>query len=66
MGKEYYRFKIVPLAKEIDAEECKFRIKSNSITIILKKKESGNWTELKDKPSAAAAPVVIIFLFLHN
>ena len=46
-----WRLRLEPLCKDIDVAECKMQIKSNSITLTLKKHENKHWSDLirKDK-----------------
>ena len=57
-----YRLKIPILNAEINPAKSKIRVKSNSITIALWKKESGQWSDLKEKKS----PVSAIYLIFHR
>jgi thymidylate synthase len=43
------RLKINPLFKDIYVDKSKFKIKSNSATIVLKKKGSDYWSDIKEK-----------------
>jgi hypothetical protein len=42
-----WRFKMEPLFDLLAPEKCKLNIKSNSISIVLEKKDSKQWTSLK-------------------
>ena len=44
-----YRLKIWPLHKQILPDEGKLVIKSNSITIRMKKRDNKHWSDLKEK-----------------
>ena len=45
-----YRLRLDPLHKDIDVAECKMQIKSNSITISLKKHDTlKHWTDIVAK-----------------
>ena len=44
-----YRLRIPELQNLIDLAECKFQVKTNSITITLKKSKNESWTDLKPK-----------------
>ena len=44
-----YRLRIPELQDTIELSDCKFQVKSNSITITLKKSKNESWTDLKPK-----------------
>jgi len=44
-----WRLKITPLHKPIDPSKCELKVKSNSLTIQLKKAESSFWSDIKEK-----------------
>ena len=46
-----FRLKIPELHASISLAECKFNIKSSSISITLKKEKNENWTDIKPKAS---------------
>ena len=47
---KHYRFRLEPLHKDIDVGACNMQIKSNSITITLKKREgTKHWTDILQK-----------------
>ena len=50
------RFLLKPLSYHISPADCKLQIKSNSITVTLKKEESvGHWIDLTKKSGLASA-----------
>ena len=52
---KHLRLKLVPLAYHITVEESKIQVKSNSLTITLKKADSNHWTDLLKKAGGKPA-----------
>ncbi len=46
-GQKSYRFRIDPTFDSLKVEECSVNIKSNSLTIVLKKLNPKSWTSVK-------------------
>ena len=52
MNGKNYRMRVPELQEEVELAECSFKIKSNSITVYLKKKDANKtWTDVKPKSS---------------
>jgi calcyclin binding protein len=51
-----WRLRIGPLNGLIDPASCKIKVKSNSITLELKKAKSKYWSDIKESAALASAP----------
>ena len=49
------RFLLKPLSYHISPANCRIQVKSNSITVTLKKEENGHWIDLTKKSGLASA-----------
>ena len=48
-NKKNLRLKIDPLGGQVDPASCKLKVKSNSITLELKKAKDKYWSDVKEK-----------------